>query len=297
VIAALSFLLVTVAFGLTYALDWRFGWFPITPHVLALHVHLGGIGWLTLLLMGVSYRLVPMFAIAPAPAGILARGNLGAFVGLIGGLVTLLCLNAPARAIAIIAWGLVIAVGIYLIDMVRLYRARRRRFDLTLVTMWGAMACLAVAAVIGALWSTGLPRTRFAPTPWLLAYGYIALAGWCGLAICGHLTKIVPFLVWLHRYGQGMGRGPVPLLKDLLSRRAATAAIGLYGAGFAVTAGGLFSGHAGIVRVGALVAASGALVLFVTLLGVLLPHRRSTRAPEHQTARAARPMATATRGD
>lgn len=296
VIAALCFLLITIGFGLTFALDWRFGWFPITPHVLAIHVHLGGIGWLTLLIMGVSYRLVPMFAIAPTPAGILARGNLGALVGFLAGLVTLLCLNAPARGIAIIAWGLVVAVGIYLWDMARLYRARRRRFDVTLMTMWGAMACLAIAAVMGALWSTGLPRTRFAPTPWLLAYGYIALAGWCGLAICGHLTKIVPFLVWLHRFGRGMGRGPVPLLKDLLPQRAAIAAIGLYGAGFAVTAGGLFSGHAASVRIGAVVAACGALTLFITLLCVLLPHRRSTRAPEHQAARAHRPLATPTNG-
>jgi len=88
VIAALLFLVTTIAVGLTYALDWRFGWFPITPHLLAIHVHLGGIGWLTLLIMGVSYRLVPMFAIAPTPTGILARGNLGAFVGLLTGLPT-----------------------------------------------------------------------------------------------------------------------------------------------------------------------------------------------------------------
>ncbi len=296
VIAAFSFLIATIAFGLTYALDWHFGWFPIPPHLLAIHVHLGGIGWLTLLIMGVSYRLVPMFAIAPAPTGILARGNLGAFVGLLLGLVALLCLDARRGAIAVVAWGLAAAVGIYLFDMARLYRQRRRRYDLTLVTMWGAMACLGVAALMGALWSTGLPGRRFAATPWLLAYGYIALAGWCALAICAHLTKIVPFLVWLHRYGRGMGRGPVPLLKDLLPQGAATAAIAGYAAGFLLTAAGLLGDHAGVVRIGASVAAAGALGLFGALLCVLLPHRRSTRAPEHQAARAARPVVSAEGG-
>jgi hypothetical protein len=296
VIAALLFLVATIAVGLTYALDWRFGWFPITPHVLAIHVHLGGIGWLTLLIMGVSYRLVPMFAIAPAPVGILARGNLGAFVGLLTGLAVLLARNGTRPAIAMIAWGLAAAVGIYLFDIARLYRARRRHFDLTLATMWGALACLGVAAIMGALWSTGLPARRFDATPWLLAYGYIALAGWCGLALCGHLTKIVPFLVWLHRFGTGMGRGPVPLLRDLLSQRAATVAIAAYGTGFVITAGGMLSARTLPVRIGALLAACGALTLFVTLLGVLLPHRRSTRAPEHQAARATRPVASSEGG-
>ncbi len=288
ILTAFAFLVATVGVGLTFALDWRFGWFPIPPHLLAIHVHLGGIGWLTLLIMGVSYRLVPMFAIAPAPAGILARGNLGAFVGLLIGLVILLWRDAARPAVAIIAWGLAVCVSIYLFDMARLYRARRRRWDLTLVTMWGGMTCLGVAAVMGALWSTGLPGRWFGATLWLLAYGYIALAGWCALAVCAHLIKIVPFLVWLHRYGRGMGRGPVPLLKDLLPQRAAVAAIGGYTFGFAATATGLLTGQTGIIRVGAWCAAAGALGLFGVVLSVLVPHHRSSRAPEHQAARMAR---------
>lgn len=285
-LTAFAMLVATIGFGLTFALDWQFGWFPIPSHLLAIHVHLGGIGWLTILLMGVSYRLVPMFAIAPAPAGILARANLGAMIGLLIGLVTALCLNVDRWAIAVIAWGLAACCGVYLCDMIRLYRARRRRYDLTLVTMWGAMVCLAVAAIMGAFWSTGLPARWFGATPWLSAYAYIALAGWCVLAICAHLIKIIPFLVWLNRYGRGMGRGPVPLLKDLLPQRAATVVIAGYAVGFALTASGLFLNQSTIVRVGAVLAATGALGLFGVLLAVLLPHHRSTRVPEHQAARA-----------
>jgi hypothetical protein len=294
-LTALAMLVVTIGFGLIFALDWRFGWFPIPPHLLAIHVHLGGIGWLTLLVMGVSYRLVPMFAIAPAPPGILARANLGAFVGLLIGLVTLLCLDARRWAIAIIAWGLAAAVGVYLFDMARLYRARRRRYDPTLLTMWGALICLGVAALMGALWSTGLPARWFGATAWLSAYAYIAIAGWCVLAICAQLIKIVPFLIWLNRYGRGMGRGPVPLLKDLLPQRAAIAAIVAYAVGFMLTATGLLAGRPAIVRVGASCAAAGAVGLFGVLLRVLMPHHRSSRAPEHQAARTTR--ATSETGD
>jgi hypothetical protein len=294
-LTALGMLVATVGFGLTFALDWHFGWFPIPPHLLAIHVHLGGIGWLTLLVMGVSYRLVPMFAIAPASPGILARANLGAFVGLLIGLVTLLCLDARRWAISVIAWGLAAAVGVYLFDMARLYRARRRRYDLTLLTMWGALTCLGAAALMGACWSTGLPARWFDATAWLSAYAYIAIAGWCVLAICAQLIKIVPFLIWLNRYGRGMGRGPVPLLKDLLPQRAAIAAIAAYAVGFVLTATGLLAGRPALIRVGAWCAAAGAVGLFGVLLRVLMPHHRSSRAPEHQAARMTR--ATSETGD
>jgi hypothetical protein len=92
-----------------------------------------------------------------------------------------------------------------------------------------------------------------------------------------------------------MGRGPVPLLKDLLPQRAAIAAIATYAAGFVLTATGLLAGRPTIVRVGASCAAAGALGLFGVLLRVLMPHRRSSRAPEHQAARMTR--ATSETGD
>ncbi len=299
ILAAFGMLLITVGVGLTFALDWHFGWFPIPPHLLAVHVHLGGIGWLTFLLMGVSYRLVPMFAIAPAATGHLARWNLGAMIALLVLLVTALLANAPGVLVSAIAWGLAAGCGLYLFDMARLYRLRRRRMDLTMVAMWGAMACLGVAALMGAVWSTGLPAHRFgaSSSPWLLTYGYVAIAGWCGLAIGAHLTKIVPFLVWLARYGTGMGRRPVPLLRDLLPRRAATGAIAAYATGVVTTAAGFLSDRQAIIQAGALVAALGAIGLFGALVFVLLPHQGSTRAPEHRTARANRVITASSQGE
>jgi hypothetical protein len=297
ILTAFGMLLVTVGIGLAFALDWRFGWFPIPPHLLAVHVHLGGVGWLTLLIMGVSYRLVPMFAIAPAPTGKLARGNLGAMIALLALLATALLADAPRMIVSAIAWGLAAGCGLYLFDMARLYRRRRRRVDLTMVAIWGALACLGAAALLGALWSTGVPARRFGATPWLLTYGYVAIAGWCGLAIGAHLTKIVPFLVWLHRYGNGMGRRPIPLLRDLLPRRAAAGAIATYATGVLTTAAGFLSDRQPIIRAGALVAALGAIGLFGALVFVLLPHQGSTRAPEHRTARADRTITAASQGE
>lgn len=285
-LAALTWLVATVTFGLLFALDWRFGWFPIPAHILAIHVHFGGIGWLTFLLMGVSYRLVPMFAIAPAPAGRLARANLDVMFVLLCVLGIALALDAPRAVIAIVASGLAAGCGAYIWDMAHVYRTRRWRFDLTMAAMWGALAALGLAALMGALWSTGVPARWFAVTPWLLTYGYLAIAGWCALAICGHLTKIIPFLIWIHRYGPGMGRGPVPLLKDMLPARAAIIAVMSYAVGFVVNVVGLFTTQPGVVQVGSLIATAGALTLFGTLLVVLLPHHRSTRLPEHQAARA-----------
>ena len=58
VLSGLGWLIVVIGFGLTWALDWQFAWFNVTPSLLAAHVHAGLVGWLGCTLMGVSYKLM-----------------------------------------------------------------------------------------------------------------------------------------------------------------------------------------------------------------------------------------------
>lgn len=64
VLCGLGWLVVVIGFGLTWALDWQFRWFNISPNLLAAHVHAGLVGWLGCTLMGVSYKLMELFALA-----------------------------------------------------------------------------------------------------------------------------------------------------------------------------------------------------------------------------------------
>src|SRR5690606_28498778 len=80
------FLVVTVAFGVVYAFDRQAGWFPLPPHRVLAHAHIGLLGWLGLTYVAVAEKLWPMFLLAHRP-----RAREGAWaVGLVGAGVPLL---------------------------------------------------------------------------------------------------------------------------------------------------------------------------------------------------------------
>jgi hypothetical protein len=161
------------------------------------HAAWGFAGWMLLLIMGVSFQVVPMFHVTPAFPPRLAR--------LIAPLVFLgLLLSSLAWTPGLIVAGTsLIAVpgAVYAATMLRLLAARKRRRAEPVVRAWqGAMVCLIVALGLG--WKVVcLPGTRLPGVPahqegFLLA----VLFGLGGVAtvILGMLSKVVPFLAFMH---------------------------------------------------------------------------------------------------
>ena len=109
-----------------------------------------------------------------------------------------------------------------------------------------------------------------------LLLGWVAALGWAGLVTHGMLSRIVPFLVWFHRFSPHVGRRPVPSMRDLLPERRLTPALVLHGAAVVVGAAAIATGWGGLVRAaGGLLAATG-VGLFLNLAGAL---RRFPEAP------------------
>jgi hypothetical protein len=221
IVAGLVFLLVTLALGiilgLTFAAPELIPWSSAFTDGLRLHLLAGLIGWFTLTAVGVSYRLLSMFTLAPEE-----RGVLGTVVILlsVGGLATTWLLElaaavsvpVPTAAIAAAVAATGLGLALYLVDMVRLYRARRRRqLELNTGMAVPALAALAISAGLSAYASaTGYGQLAVG------AAGYLFLFGWLsGLGI-SQLYKIVPFLTWLERYGSVLGKQPVPRVQDLV---------------------------------------------------------------------------------
>ena len=60
----------------------------------------------------------------------------------------------------------------------------------------------------------------FLPEPrWQVLFGWVAIWGWAGLIMHGMLGRIVPFLVWFHRYSARVGLEPTPSMRSLLSQQ------------------------------------------------------------------------------
>jgi hypothetical protein len=202
-----------------------------------------------------------MFMLAPEE-----RGALGRSVLWLGGVGCALLVAAnftslwfPGRLMRNIgmAGGLIAAAGFitYLVDLVRLYRSRRRmRLELHNRVAIGAFIALGVALLwlVAALFSARIEM--HAP-----ALIYLILAGWLSALGLTQLYKIIAFLVWLQRYGVRLGYGPVPKVQDLVAESRAQSWFLLYFIGVAVTTVALVAAWILAARIG------GALSLLATL--------------------------------
>jgi len=205
------------------------------------HAHLGGVGFFLLLIVGVSYKLVPMFTLSEVQSERRACWSLRLLnVGLAGAFFTIL-LRSPLKPV--FALVLVAGLAVYGWEMRAILRARKRRvldwgltYFLTALSLLGLQAVLAVVLV----WPK-LPLTVVTGQLENL-YGFLALIGIVTFAILGMLYKVIPFLVWYARYSREIGRQKVPALADLYSARLQAAGYwtylaGLLGVGVAIGLG------------------------------------------------------------
>jgi hypothetical protein len=109
-------------------------------------------------------------------------------------------------------------------DQLRLMRHRsRRRLDVQGRAVFASLGFVVLTALLGIGASFGTPFTPGdEPARWLLAYAAAGVVGWFGSTLIGNSYKILPFLIWYHRYRIRLGREAVPLVNDLYSDTAAT---------------------------------------------------------------------------
>ncbi len=171
----------------------------------ALHVVFAAYGFMGMLAVGLSYILVPMFALSEAPSErrALASCALAGTALVAAGAAAVGVAPAALRVVAV-ACG-VAAVALHVTLMVAamrtgLRKALGRGFVLVRVA-WG---------MLGASLALGLAVALDAPLPGVATlFGVAAVAGWLLTFLLGILQRIVPFLASLHA-PRGAGRPPTP---------------------------------------------------------------------------------------
>lgn len=216
---ALVCVLALALVGLRLAWGHAMGVLPDNRGVwLAVHVALGLLGWVGTLIMAVSWQTVPMFYLTQALAPQWTR-ILSLLVPASALLATLFALgNLPLTAILLAAFPAALVVWVLQPGYVALllHRRRRRRLDPTLHFWWLGLACAPLTLVAAILTWT----VDWQPAP--LLFGWLAIVGWAGAIVHGMLTRIVPFLVWFHRFAEVAGKWVVPSMKQLLPDREVT---------------------------------------------------------------------------
>ena len=213
------------------------------------HAHLGGVGFFTLLIVGISYKLVPMFTLSELQSQRRAAWSIRLLnLGLAGSFVTIL-LRSPWKLV--FALVVIAALAVYGRELVAILRARKRRtLDWGMKYFLTAVALLGPLSVLGVVLSwPGLPLNTFTGQLENL-YGFLGLIGVVSFAIIGMLYKIIPFLVWFGSYSRHAGLAQLPALADLYSERLQLAGYWTFLAGLLTTGTAIVLANGTAVRCG-----------------------------------------------
>jgi len=224
------------------------------------HVALGVLGWIGSLIVAVSWQVVPMFYLAKEVPGWQRYSVLGALV-LGVGLPPLGLLLAPwlgsALTEAAVTYGASPALFALFVahPWVTLKSIRDRRRKRAHPSVLFFRCGLATAPLVG---GAAILASISDEPRWDLLYGFLALVGWAAMIVHGMLSRIVPFLVWFHRFSPLAGLQPIPSMNALLPARWTRVGLGLHAGAVGLGAVGILTGHDFAMRgAGALLAGTG----------------------------------------
>ena len=215
VLSALACLLLTITAGFLLAWNLAFGETFDHVSILLSHMTLGLAGWFTLLIMGLSYKMVPMFSLShgftnkwtdPALYHVFNRAC-GHDYFLLGSF-------ANIRAVGLLL--LFIGYGFFALDMKEILTKRVKKkldkpFSFSITAIWNGLI-LHFIALLAALFDLNSENVW----GWII---YLYMMTWIIFSMLGYLYKIVPFLVWTHKYSEKVGKEKVPTLKEMMNEK------------------------------------------------------------------------------
>ncbi|MGH8011836.1 MAG: hypothetical protein ACREQ4_04980 [Candidatus Binataceae bacterium] len=242
-------LLTAACVGFTLALDKTLNFLGgnvITN--LAGHAHIAALGWVTLTICAVTYRMMPAFILPEVRLPKIALWQIYALAFGVMGLAVTLLAGLPGAT----AWACFIAIAllVYVLIVARMVRTRRAPLDWSSRHMITAILWLTAAAALGiALTRTGTQSVTGARLAAI--YGTLGLMGWIGNFIIGMSYRLFPGFV--SRARDGVGWSPVAIARLSIPQGR--------GFVFATFNAGLITMTAGFLRSGTMLTIGGAVIV------------------------------------
>ncbi len=257
---ALAFLniVAAAAFGITIGLDRTRGFLGVSPLAATFaHLHIAAVGWAAMMVVGLSYRLIPMILPAAMPTG---RALALSAVLIETGLVVLVwTLLAASPFVWIGALLIVAGLGAFVNQIRGIVGRRMPRPPALPPRDWStwqthaAFVSLLVAAVLGISLSIGAGEHQLT-VMWI--YGTVGLVGFLAQIVTGMQGRLVPFYAWYRAFAL-KGAPPDVSANALPSPAFARPIFLLWAAGVPLLAFGLPAQSEIAVRVGALCLLAG----------------------------------------
>lgn len=232
------------------------------------HAHLGVVGCFVLLIVTLSFKLLPMFLLSHVRNWRKVWWIIGMLNLAMVGLTVTLALRNPLKLL--FAGILVGTLVLYAIEVYSILRSRQRRgvdwpLRVFLSSLTVALPLIALALVLS--WP-GLPLTVFTGQLENL-YGFLGLFGLVSSAILGMLFKILPFLVWYGTYSKHLGHAKVPTFTDMYSDRLLSWGMLFYALSLVMISTGILVGSNTGVRWGGIAMVAGLLILGMNFASIL----------------------------
>jgi hypothetical protein len=205
------------------------------------HAHLAAIGWASMMVVGIAYRLLPMILPAGMPSG--PRLWISAILlqtGVWGLVVTLLVRGRFGWMFALAIVGGFAAFLAQVAGMLRHPRPRPPGLRRPDPAVWHAAASfvsLAIASVLG-LWLT-IAEPSSATLRVAMAYGVFGLVGFLAQMVVGMEGRLLPIFAWYWAYANTGYKGPVPSQHEMPWRSGQELVFVLWLFGVPALAGGL----------------------------------------------------------
>lgn len=187
--------LIAISLGVLLGFDKVYQFLPgyVLSNVFA-HAHLAAVGWVSMMVVGLAYRLLPMIIPAASPSGrtiyasaiLLEIGVLGVFVSL----MLRSSLSALFAVLIIAGFGAAGAHTIWMLNRARTPPPRMRRSSFALAHVATAGAWLVLACVFGLLLAV-TPMTETTMRTAML-YGLFGLVGFLAQIIVGFEAQVLP---------------------------------------------------------------------------------------------------------
>lgn len=180
---------------------------------LKLHVITAFVGWVAMVVMGVSFKLIPMFTLSHDYKLNFAKWAVILInIGLLG---VNWIMHYPDTKFYNTLFAPLIFIGMlfYLVQIYTIFRKRiRKKLDIGLKFTAVAFIILSITAILNFSFLFFNYENVINLT---LVYGILFLIGFASMLIVGQMYKIVPFLLWYHKYSSKVGIEKVPMLRDM----------------------------------------------------------------------------------
>jgi hypothetical protein len=249
---ALAALVIAIALGVALAFNEEAGFLPDHGAAALAHLILGAFGFMGLLVLGFSHILVPMFALASAPA---KRASFASFIAAAAALVlgTLGALIGSRNVLAAAALVGLAAAAVHLWLMVRVLKTgMRKRLGLSFVLVRAAWVMLSATLLVGLTALYGLAGKNGATL-----FGFLLLFGWLLTFLFAVLQRIMPFLASM--FVTPAASGGTAIVAELAGARSLKLHAACHALALAILAAAILLDDAIIARTGSAIGLVGAM--------------------------------------